>query len=90
MKTFDDYLKEQLKNPEFEKEYESIKPEIEIMKMIITARNEQKLTQKDLSKKIGMDQAEISKLENGNANPTLKVLQRIANGLNKKLEIKFV
>lgn len=90
MKTFDDYLKEQLKNPEFEKEYESIKPEIEIMKMIITARNEQKLTQKDLSKKIGMDQAEISKLENGNANPTLKVLQRVANGLNKKLEIKFV
>ncbi|MDU3198750.1 MAG: helix-turn-helix transcriptional regulator [Anaerococcus hydrogenalis] len=90
MKTFDDYLKEQLKDPEFEKEYESIKPEIEIMKMIITARNEQKLTQKDLSKKIGMDQAEISKLENGNANPTLKVLQRVANGLNKKLEIKFV
>lgn len=90
MKTFDDYLKEQLKDPEFKKEYDYIKPEIEIMKMLIKARNEQKLTQKDLSKKIGMDQAEISKLENGNANPTLKVLQRLANGLNKKLEIKFV
>ena len=39
MKTFDDYLKEQLEDPEFEKEYESIKPEIEIMKMIITEKN---------------------------------------------------
>lgn len=90
MKTFDDYLKEQLKDPEFEKEYDYIKPEIEIMKMLIKARNEEKLTQKALSERVGIDQSDISKLENGNANPTLKVLQRLADGLNKKLEIKFI
>lgn len=90
MKTFDDYLKEQLKDPEFEKEYNYIKPEIEIMKMLIKARNEEKLTQKALSERVGIDQSDISKLENGNANPTLKVLQRLADGLNKKLEIKFI
>lgn len=90
MKTFDDYLKEQLKDPEFEKEYNYIKPEIEIMKILIKARNEEKLTQKALSERVGIDQSDISKLENGNANPTLKVLQRLADGLNKKLEIKFI
>lgn len=90
MKTFDDYLKEQLRDPEFKKEYDYIKPEIEIMKMLIKARNEEKLTQKALSERVGIDQSDISKLENGNANPTLKVLQRLADGLNKKLEIKFI
>lgn len=90
MKTFNKYLNEQLKNPEFMEEYNNIRPEIEIMKALISARNEQNLTQKELSEKTGINQSDISKLENGIGNPTLKILQKLANGLNKKLEIKFV
>ena len=38
----------------------------------------------------GINQADISKLENGNANPSIKTLQRLAAALGKTLKIEFV
>ena len=32
----------------------------------------------------------ISRLENGTANPSLRTLEKLADGLDMKLEIKFV
>ena len=43
-----------------------------------------------LSKKSGIAQGDISKLENGNANPSLKTLQRLAAAMGKKLKIEFI
>ena len=34
---FDDYLKEQLKDPEFRKEYEALKPEMDRIRAMIDA-----------------------------------------------------
>ena len=47
-------------------------------------------TQKELSERTGTNQADISKLENGNANPSIKTLQRLAAALGKTLKIEFV
>jgi transcriptional regulator with XRE-family HTH domain len=47
------------------------------------------MIQKDLAEKTGIAQGDISKLENGNSNPSLKTLQRIAEGLGKSLVIEF-
>ena len=33
---------------------------------------------------------DISKIENGNANPSIKTLQRLAAAMDKKLKIEFV
>ena len=33
---------------------------------------------------------DISRIENGNANPSLKTMKRIASGLGKRLEIRIV
>ena len=38
----------------------------------------------------GIDQADISKIENGNANPSIKTLTRIASAMNMNLKIEFV
>jgi len=82
-------LKERLKDPEFAREYKALEPEYEIIKQIIMTRNEQNLTQKELAKRIGIKQSNISRLESGNYNPSLVFLKKIANGLGKELHIEF-
>ena len=75
---FDDFLQEQLKDPEFRKEYEALQPEHAIIQAIIDARTTSGLTQKELSERTGIAQGDISKLENGNANPSVRTLQRLS------------
>ncbi|WP_413083949.1 helix-turn-helix domain-containing protein [Treponema sp.] len=45
---------------------------------------------KILSEATGIAQSDISKIENGSANPTVKLLQRLAEGLNMSLKVEFV
>ena len=52
-------------------------------------RIEKNFTQEELAKLIGMDQADLSKLEKGLANPSIKTLNRIADGLNSKISISI-
>ena len=87
---FDDFLKEQLQDPEFKKEYEALQPERAIIQAIIDARKQSGLTQKELSERTGITQGDISKLERGNANPSIRTLERIAEGLGMRLQISFV
>jgi predicted transcriptional regulator len=90
MKTLNAYLQEQLQDPEFAKEYEAIQPEMDIIKAIVDARTSQNLTQKELAARTGINQADISKLENGTRNPTVNLLKRLADGMGMTLKIEFV
>ncbi|MBR1623249.1 MAG: helix-turn-helix transcriptional regulator [Pseudobutyrivibrio sp.] len=90
MKTFDNYLSNQLQNPEFKAEWEKIQPDLDIMRAMIDARAAQNLTQKELAERTGINQADISKIENGTRNPSLNLLKRIADGLGMQLKIEFV
>lgn len=84
------YLNEQLKNNDFKKEWNNIQPELQIIDTLIEARKAKKITQKQLSEITGIAQGDISKLENGSGNPSIKTLQRLANGLGMMLKIEFV
>lgn len=86
---FREHLNEQLKDPEFYKEYKALEPEYEIIKQILKARSELNLTQKELAERIGIKQSNISRLESGNYNPSLDFLKKIAQGLGKELHIEF-
>ena len=86
---FDSYLKRQLKNPKFRREYERLQPERMLFQKIIEARIKKKLTQKKLAAKLKTKQSVISRLETGQANPTLGFLQKLADALNTRLEINF-
>ena len=90
MSEFKLFLNEQLQNPEFKKEWENIQPEMDVIRAIIEARISQNLTQKELAERTGINQADISKLENGTRNPSLKLLKRLADGMGMTLKIEFV
>lgn len=87
---FNDFLNEQLKDPEVKREYDALAPEFAIIQAMIDARQASGMTQKQLADKTGIAQADISKLERGNANPSLKTLQRLAAGMGMKVKIEFV
>ena len=90
MKTVDQYIKEQMKNPDFETEYKKLEPEINVIKAIVDARTSRNMTQKELAERTGIDQADISKLENGTRNPSLNLLKRLADGMDMVLKIEFI
>jgi predicted transcriptional regulator len=89
MRTLQSALAEKLKNPEFRAEYEALEPEFVIMQAMIDARKSAGLTQKQLSERAGIAQGDISKMESGNANPSLRTLQRLAGAMNARLRIEF-
>ena len=90
MSEFNDFLNEQLQDPEFRKEWEDIQPEMDVIRAMMDARISQNLTQKELAERTGINQADISKLENGTRNPSLKLLKRLADGMGMTLKIEFV
>ena len=57
---------------------------------LLKARKKAGLTQAELSERSGISQADISRIENGSWNPSIALLQRIADALNATLRIEFV
>lgn len=88
-KTFRELLNEELTNPEFKMEWDNLDAEFQIIRAMIAARNEKDITQKELSEMTGIAQGDISKIENGNANPSINTLKRLAKALGKNLKISF-
>ena len=89
MSKFNDFLKEQLSDPEIKTEYDALEPEFTIIQAMIDARKASGLTQKELSERTGIAQSDISKLENGSANPSIRTLQRLAAGMGMTMKIEF-
>ena len=90
MKTFEDYKKQHMQDPALVREYEAIQPEMDVIRAIVNARTSQNLTQNELAKRTGINQADISKLENGTRNPSVNLLKRLAEGMGMSLKIEFI
>ena len=75
---------------ELKAEYDALEPEFAIIQAMIDARKSKGITQKELSERTGIAQGDISKLENGNANPSIKTVQRLASAMGMSLKIEFV
>jgi len=79
-----------LSNPEAKKEYDALEPEYQLIMALLKLREEQNLTQQELSERTGINRADISKIEHANANPSLSTLKRLASAFGKRLQITFV
>lgn len=90
MDDFDKYLNEQMKDPDFKKEWDENEARYQLMMMVLRARNEEQLTQSELAERTGLRQSNISRIENGQSMPSIATLAKIAQGLGKRLEIRFV
>ncbi len=91
MSSYEKYRNEALKNdPELKAEYDALAPEYDIIQAMIDARKKLDLTQKELSEKTGITQADISRIENGTRNPSLNMMKRLAEGLGMRLKLEFV
>ena len=90
MSEFKEFLEEQLQDPEFRKEWDALEPEFAIVKTLMAARKNIGLTQKQLSERTGIAQSDISKLECGDGNPSLKTLKRLAFAMDMNLKLEFV
>ena len=90
MSSYKKYKEKALQDPKVKAEYDALQPEYDIIQAMINARNDQHMTQKDLSERTGITQADISRIENGTRNPSLAMVKRLAEGLGMRLKIEFV
>ena len=90
MSEYSEFKQELLKNPLVKAEYDALGPEYDIIQAMIDARKEQNLTQKELSLRTGITQADISRIERGTRNPSLNMLKRLASGLGMQLRLEFI
>ena len=89
MSEWKQFLNEQLQDPDLRAEWDALEPEFTIIQAIIDARKNTGLSQKQLSELTGIAQGDISRLENGNANPSLNTLKRLAAAMDMTLKIEF-
>lgn len=62
----------------------------EIQDLVYSERMKARITQKQLSEQTGISQANISRIENGQALPQLESLKKIADCVGKRLVVSFV
>ncbi|MCX6816326.1 MAG: helix-turn-helix transcriptional regulator [Candidatus Beckwithbacteria bacterium] len=87
--SFKKVLQEDLKNPEFRREYEKLQPEFTVIRAMIEARMKKGITQRKLAAKLKTKQSVISRLETGRGNPSVHFLQKLAAAFDSVLEINF-
>lgn len=88
-KDWDSIKAKLLENPETKAAYDELAPEYEIIRQMINIRTSMCLTQAELAERLGTKQSNISRLEKGTYNPSVKFLARLANVLGKELHISF-
>lgn len=87
--SFSDFLKKQLKDPEYYKAYHQLDAEFAPIEAILKARVKKGLTQKELARKMKTKQSAISRIESGKVSPTISFLQKLADAMGTRLQIKF-
>lgn len=91
LRSFDDDLKEKLKNPKFKKGFDLALKRWDLAHEITTAREKAKMTQTEFAKELKTSQSFIARAENGGQNLTIDVLMRMADVLSMKQKkpVKF-
>lgn len=87
--TFEEFMANAMKDPEFKIEYDKLQPEYELINKLIEARIKKKMTQKDIANRMGTKQSALARLESGNSNPTIKFIQKLATALGTDITLTF-
>lgn len=78
------------KNPEREKTFAQESNRLEVAVMIVELRDKHGLSQQALADKVGVPKSTIVRIENAQVNTTVKMLNRIAEAVDKELKMSIV
>src|SRR5438552_2752969 len=85
---FEDWLKKELKEPQFRRAYERERRGIFLSYRILKLREKLGLSQKAIAKRMGTSQQAVARLESGEYEGfTLKTLEKVAEALGAELII---
>lgn len=90
MSTVDRLKKKWHADPRFRQAYEALKPEFAIARQLITARSRAGLSQAEVARKMGTTQSTVARLESGQRLPAMSSLQRYADAIGHRLEVRLV
>lgn len=90
MSEFREHLEKCLQDDAFMAEWDAQREEREVARMIVAARLEEGISQQELAARCGMKASNLCRLESGNGNPSIATLGKIARGLGRTLEVRFV
>lgn len=82
-----DYRRQLMQDPKVAAAQRQLQPKLNLGRQILHFRLERGWTQKELAQKAGTKQANISRLENGLLNPSVDMLQRVAEALGADLTV---
>ncbi len=85
--TFADLKRKWMKNKKFRDEYNSHRLEFAIIDGLIRARNQKKMTQKQIAKKAGVHQSAIARFESGKSGATLSFTEKLARAVGVKIRV---
>ena len=86
----EEYLEKRRQDPEYVRIEQQLKPLLDLANDVIRLRTERGWTQKELAQRVGTRQANISRLENGLANPTFRFLQKLSEVFEVDLTLRMV
>ena len=84
---FSDYLAEELKDPHNKALFDEYGRQLEIAYQILQLRKRRQMSQSTLAKTIGTTQSNVARLERGNQNISIKLLDKVATALGAELSI---
>jgi ribosome-binding protein aMBF1 (putative translation factor) len=88
--TLKQYLRGEMKNPEFRRFYEEADIELRVALEITRAREARKMSQRELADALKTKQQTVSRIERGAQNVTIETLDKIARALGRGLQVRFV
>ena len=90
-----DFLEEMIdvwteKDPSFRATFEAAWQQRELLRALAKRREELGLSQTEVAARMGTSQSTLARLEQGNANPTLATVARLAKALGQKVEWRLI
>ncbi|MEZ9821168.1 helix-turn-helix domain-containing protein [Shewanella sp. 10N.286.45.A1] len=76
-------------DPSFNEEYQTLNLEFMVIDVLLSMRKSAGLTQRQIAKHMGTKETNISRLEKGRSNPTLKTLDSYAKACGFELKLGY-
>ena len=86
---FDEYLAEQMKDPEYQAVYQDNHAREELLDALVRARKAAGITQTEVARRLGIRQPTVSQIEAEGSDHRLSTLQRYARAVGKVIHVEI-